>query len=64
MISACQRGMTLLEVLMTLVVLSLGVFSTAALQVRALQATEQALRDSQAALRASSAAEPGLALAP
>ncbi|HKS13264.1 MAG TPA: prepilin-type N-terminal cleavage/methylation domain-containing protein [Pseudomonas sp.] len=45
-----ERGMTLLEVLMTLAVLSLGVFSSAALQVRTLQMTEEALRASQAAL--------------
>lgn len=59
-----QRGMTLLEVLMTLVVLSLGVFSTAALQVRALQMTEAALHSGQAALQASNIAERKRGLAP
>ncbi|CAG8866917.1 hypothetical protein PS627_02189 [Pseudomonas fluorescens] len=56
-----QRGMTLLEVLMALVVLSLGVFSTAALQVRALQMTDDALRGSQAAWQSSGVFERTLA---
>lgn len=43
-----QQGMTLIEVLVALVVLALGLFGSATLQWRALQATEQALRDSQA----------------
>lgn len=45
-----QRGMTLIEVLVALVVTSLGVFTAAALQGRALYATDAALRTTQALL--------------
>ncbi|MHC6223991.1 type IV pilus modification protein PilV [Pseudomonas sp. X10] len=47
--SVQQRGMTLIEVLVALVLLALGLFSAASLQVRALQATDSALRSSQVA---------------
>ncbi|MDF0729161.1 prepilin-type N-terminal cleavage/methylation domain-containing protein [Pseudomonas entomophila] len=42
------QGMTLLEVLLALLALGLGLFASAALQVRAQQATEGARRDTQA----------------
>lgn len=45
-----ERGMTLLEVLLAMVVVAVGMFAAAALQVRALQATEAARHDAQAAL--------------
>lgn len=44
-----QQGMTLIEVLVAMAVLALGLFAAAALQVRALQATESALNSTQAA---------------
>lgn len=44
-----QQGMTLIEVLVAMAVLGLGLFAAAGLQVRALQATESALRSTQAA---------------
>ncbi|MGE7994100.1 type IV pilus modification protein PilV [Pseudomonas sp. NPDC089554] len=44
---ARERGMTLLEVLLSMVVLALGVLASAALQLQALQASEAARRDSQ-----------------
>ncbi|MBV6289958.1 type IV pilus modification protein PilV [Pseudomonas aegrilactucae] len=47
-----ERGMTLIEVLVALVVMSLGVFTAAALQGRALYATDGALRTTQALLLA------------
>lgn len=47
-----ERGMTLIEVLVALVVMSLGVFTAAALQGRALQAADGALRTTQALLLA------------
>lgn len=43
-----ERGMTLLEVVLAVLVLALGLIAGAALQVRALQATDGARRDSQA----------------
>jgi type IV pilus assembly protein PilV len=43
-----EGGMTLLEVLLAMTVLALGVFASAALQVRGLQAGDSARRDSQA----------------
>ncbi|MEG0860515.1 MAG: type IV pilus modification protein PilV [Pseudomonas sp.] len=44
-----QQGMTLIEVLVAMTVLGLGLFAAAGLQVRALQATDSALRSTQAA---------------
>ncbi|MGH8439303.1 MAG: type IV pilus modification protein PilV [Pseudomonas sp.] len=44
-----QQGMTLIEVLVAMAVLGFGLFAAAGLQVRALQATENALRSTQAA---------------
>ena len=44
-----QQGMTLIEILVAMVVLGVGLFAAAGLQVRALQATESALRSTQAA---------------
>ncbi|MNF63625.1 hypothetical protein D3C84_453320 [compost metagenome] len=44
-----QQGMTLIEVLVAMAVLGVGLFAAAGLQVRALQATESALRSTQAA---------------
>lgn len=43
-----EQGVTLLEVMAALVVVSLGVFAAAQLQVQALQAADGALRRSQA----------------
>lgn len=43
-----QRGMTLLEVMIAVVVLALGLIASAGLQLRALQATDSARRDTQA----------------
>ncbi|QXH55973.1 type IV pilus modification protein PilV [Pseudomonas maumuensis] len=45
---AKEGGMTLLEVLLTMMVLALGMFAAAALQVRGMQAVERAQRDGQA----------------
>lgn len=42
-----ERGMTLLEVLLSMVVLAAGVLAGGAMQVRALQAVETARRDTQ-----------------
>lgn len=44
-----QQGLTLIEVLVALVVVSLGVLSAAKLQWRALQGTDSALKGSQIA---------------
>ncbi|MFQ6576544.1 type IV pilus modification PilV family protein [Pseudomonas sp. UM16] len=44
-----QQGMTLIEVLVAMAVLGLGLFAAASLQLQALQATERALRSTQAA---------------
>ncbi len=43
-----ERGMTLLEVLLAVTVLTLGLFASAALQLRGLQAVEGARREGQA----------------
>ncbi|MFJ4348231.1 prepilin-type N-terminal cleavage/methylation domain-containing protein [Pseudomonas sp. NPDC089401] len=45
-----QRGMTLIEVLLAVLVVAVGMFTAAGLQLKALQATEDARRDGQAAL--------------
>ncbi|AZL72292.1 MULTISPECIES: type IV pilus modification protein PilV [Pseudomonas] len=45
---AREGGMTLLEVLVAMMVLALGVFMAAALQVRGLQASDNARREGQA----------------
>ncbi|MBO9551765.1 prepilin-type N-terminal cleavage/methylation domain-containing protein [Pseudomonas sp.] len=45
-----QRGMTLLEVLLAVVVVAVGILASAALQLKALQATDSARREGQAAL--------------
>lgn len=47
---ARQWGMTLLEVLLAMVVVAVGMFAAAGLQVQALQATDSARREGQAAL--------------
>lgn len=47
-----QRGMTFLEVLLALLVVTMGMFAAAALQLKALQATDGARREGQAALAA------------
>lgn len=44
-----QQGMTLIEVLVAMALLGLGLFAGAGLQLRALQATDSALRSTQAA---------------
>lgn len=54
---AVQRGMTLLEVLLALVVVAVGLFAAAGLQLQALQAVEGARRDGQAAMVAHSEQE-------
>ena len=54
---AVQRGMTLLEVLLALVVVAVGLFAAAGLQLQALQAVEGARRDGQAAMAAHSKQE-------
>ncbi|MFJ4068543.1 prepilin-type N-terminal cleavage/methylation domain-containing protein [Pseudomonas sp. NPDC089996] len=54
-----QRGMTLLEVLLAVVVVAVGSFASAALQLKALRATDEARRDGQAALAAHSERERG-----
>lgn len=45
---ARERGMTLLEVVLTIVVLALGLFAAAAQQMRGLQALDDARRETQA----------------
>ncbi|MBK5002761.1 prepilin-type N-terminal cleavage/methylation domain-containing protein [Pseudomonas sp. S31] len=52
-----QRGMTLLEVLLAMGVLAVGLFASASMQMRALQATEAAFTDTRAALAAHSLQE-------
>lgn len=47
-----QRGMTLIEVLIAVVVLSIGLLGVAALQINALRANESALQRSQAVMLA------------
>ena len=54
---ARQWGMTLLEVLLAIVVVAVGVFAAAGLQLQALQATDSAHREGQAALAAHSERE-------
>jgi len=49
-----QRGMPLLEVLLAMLVVSIGLFAAAALQLKALQATDGTRRDGQAAFAAHS----------
>lgn len=44
-----QQGMTLIEVLLAMALLGAGLFAAAGLQLRALQATDSALRATQAA---------------
>ncbi|MFK0090495.1 prepilin-type N-terminal cleavage/methylation domain-containing protein [Pseudomonas sp. NPDC090755] len=44
-----QQGMTLIEVLLAMALLGVGLFAAAGLQLRALQATDSALRGTQAA---------------
>ena len=56
---AGQRGMTLLEVLLAVVVVAVGTFAAAGLQLQALQVTESARRDGQAAMAAHSEQERG-----
>lgn len=51
---ARQRGMTLLEVLLAVLVVALGMFAAAALQLQGLRATEAALDDMQNVLAAHS----------
>ena len=56
---ARQRGMTLLEVLLAVVVVAVGMFAAAGLQLKALQAVDSARRDGQAAMAAHSEYERG-----
>ena len=57
-----QQGMTLIEVMVAIVVLGLGVFASAGLQLRALQATDSALRGTQAAYLAQGVLEQARAI--
>lgn len=52
-----QKGITLLEVVLGMLVLALGLFAAAALQVKALQATASARQHSQATYLAQSLLE-------
>ena len=54
---ARQRGMTLMEVLLAVVVVAVGMFATASIQLQALQAADSARRDGQAAMAAHSELE-------
>ncbi|EKT4483735.1 prepilin-type N-terminal cleavage/methylation domain-containing protein [Pseudomonas putida] len=54
-----HRGMTLLEVLLAVVVVAVGMFAAAAMQLQALQAADSARRDGQAAMAAHSELERG-----
>jgi type IV pilus assembly protein PilV len=45
-----QWGMTLIEVLLAVLVVAVGMFAAAGLQLKALQATDSARRDAQAML--------------
>lgn len=56
---ARQRGMTLLEVLLAIVVVGVGMFAAAGLQLQALQASDSARRDGQSAMAAHSERERG-----
>lgn len=59
---ARERGITLLEVLLTMTVLALGLFAAAAQQLRGLQVGDEARRDSQAVYLAQGLLERGRAL--
>ena len=54
---ARQRGMTLVEVLLAMAAVAVGIFAAAGLQLQALQATDSAHREGQAALAAHSERE-------
>ncbi|MDP9522281.1 prepilin-type N-terminal cleavage/methylation domain-containing protein [Pseudomonas putida] len=54
-----HRGMTLVEVLLAVLVVAVGMFAAAAMQLQALQAAESARRDGQAAMAAHSELERG-----
>ena len=56
---ARQRGMTLLEVLLALVIVAAGLFAAVGLQLQALQAVTSAHRDGQGAMAAHSELERG-----
>ncbi|AYG43369.1 prepilin-type N-terminal cleavage/methylation domain-containing protein [Pseudomonas sp. Leaf58] len=56
---ARQRGMTLLEVLLAMLVVAVGMFAAAGLQLQALQAADSARRAGQAAMAAHSEQERG-----
>ena len=56
---ARQRGMTLMEVLLAVVVVAVGMFSTASIQLQALQAADSARRDGQAVMATHSERERG-----
>ncbi len=56
---ARQWGMTLLEVLLAVVVVAVGMFAAAGMQLQALQAADSARRDGQAAMAAHSEHERG-----
>ncbi|MBF8776993.1 prepilin-type N-terminal cleavage/methylation domain-containing protein [Pseudomonas fulva] len=55
-----QRGMTLLETLLAMVVVAVGMFAAAALHMQALQATQDARQQVQAVLASASAHEQAL----
>ncbi|BBR52350.1 prepilin-type N-terminal cleavage/methylation domain-containing protein [Pseudomonas guariconensis] len=59
---ARERGITLLEVLLTMTVLALGLFAAAAQQLRGLQISDEARRDSQAVYLAQGLLERGRAV--
>lgn len=54
-----QQGMTLIEVLLAILVVAVGIFAAAGLQLKALQATDNARREGQALLVAYSERERG-----
>ena len=56
---AWQKGMTLLEVLLAVVVVAVGMFAAAAIQLQALQAADSARRDGQAVMATHSERERG-----
>lgn len=58
---ATERGMTLLEVLLTISVLAIGLFAAAGQQLRGLQVSDEALRGSQAVFLAQGLLERGRA---
>lgn len=55
-----QRGMTILETLLAMVVIAVGMFAAAALHMQALQATHDARQQAQAVLASASAHEQAL----